>query len=1024
MKEAWRRHPGARRAGRGRVWAAGAALLLFLLFLSLDQAGRLCWVSSGRHTQLGVAAELAIDAPPGRYELLVRVSLRDGLDWLGCQAGGWNRRTTDIPPTKRAVRQVSMGHVAHSGGVLNVELSSAPGRGEIVEVVLLPSLPGGIPWDATQRIVAGLAIAFAVSTLGGPRKARPALAVLGIVSLLNARMLLFGLGPEAIGDRLGYFFPVYELLRRALLHGVLPLWNPHVSLGTPGVANLQAQMLYVPNLVLGLLRLSFARRDLWMRVVHELVAGFGMAYLARRVRLSSAAATVCAIAFVLSPAIHNQEHLTILCTNAWLPWTLALVLPEASAWGFVASLALAFSAGHLQYFSYIVLALLLTVVRPPVRVARAVLLSRLVRLSALAALLCAAGALPFVELATMSTRGRGLDPRHASLGALRPRQLWGMLDTGIGARFVPVMPTTRGAEALGLGLLGTPLIVAAALGARRRRRRLLLAWLATLVVGSLLFAFGNIGAWSPYAILSRVPPWSGQRVPARCLVLAQGALCLLAGVGLQELAVRTRRLCPGRAWAVSALLATAFAMERFDDAWTARSGCDATIFWPGPALSPAPTPGLRELAPRESLANHAMVTGRLAAFGYDPLKLRRTALLWNVAYPGLYEFNAAGQLLTVAPRLIERELLEPHAITTLGLMGVSTVELVGRPSGLVDVRPPRGRRWAVRLADGSRATLYGRVRPVASRADAVHAMTSPGLLGGRTETFSGVGAIQLQPRTEEAVCGMEVRSFLTRARGLSQGTEIGRVTAYAGARVVGQLALRAGVETSDASLAGMAEQDAAAHVEARPVFRLAVTWEKKRIVGEVYRASVEWPTCEAVNRVVFERTLPGDFDARLVDVILHDEGWSASGADDQAQRIVVEGDTGSASGPAARVPLGVIDRGLGRVDVTLPAHHFAGTVVLADAYAPGWTARVDGAPAPILPAAIALRAVQVGAGAHTVEFRYRPFSFALGLFSSLMTCLALALSTTTGARVDHFTRRRGACASPDRRDRTTTGDRT
>jgi Bacterial membrane protein YfhO len=55
-----------------------------------------------------------------------------------------------------------------------------------------------------------------------------------------------------------------------------------------------------------------------------------------------------------------------------------------------------------------------------------------------------------------------------------------------------------------------------------------------------------------------------------------------------------------------------------------------------------------------------------------------------------------------------------------------------------------------------------------------------------------------------------------------------------------------------------------------------------------------------------------------------------------------------------------------------------GTLLLADAYYPGWEAYVDGAPATIYPADIALRGVLVPAGTHTVTMEYRPQSAVIG----------------------------------------------
>jgi hypothetical protein len=54
-------------------------------------------------------------------------------------------------------------------------------------------------------------------------------------------------------------------------------------------------------------------------------------------------------------------------------------------------------------------------------------------------------------------------------------------------------------------------------------------------------------------------------------------------------------------------------------------------------------------------------------------------------------------------------------------------------------------------------------------------------------------------------------------------------------------------------------------------------------------------------------------------------------------------------------------------------------LVIAEAYAPGWTARVDGRPAPLLRADVALRAVEIGKGDHVVEMSYRTPGLFLGL---------------------------------------------
>ena len=64
-------------------------------------------------------------------------------------------------------------------------------------------------------------------------------------------------------------------------------------------------------------------------------------------------------------------------------------------------------------------------------------------------------------------------------------------------------------------------------------------------------------------------------------------------------------------------------------------------------------------------------------------------------------------------------------------------------------------------------------------------------------------------------------------------------------------------------------------------------------------------------------------------------------------------------------------------------------VVLSENYDPGWTATVNGAPARVLPANAAFRAVEVPAGRSRVEFRYRPRGWTAGLLVSAAALAAI-----------------------------------
>ena len=73
----------------------------------------------------------------------------------------------------------------------------------------------------------------------------------------------------------------------------------------------------------------------------------------------------------------------------------------------------------------------------------------------------------------------------------------------------------------------------------------------------------------------------------------------------------------------------------------------------------------------------------------------------------------------------------------------------------------------------------------------------------------------------------------------------------------------------------------------------------------------------------------------------------------------------------------IIEYTAGRVAVEVEAMT-NGLLVLADTWYPGWEARVDGTPTPVLRANHTLRAVSVPGGRHEVVFEFRPKSVALG----------------------------------------------
>lgn len=86
--------------------------------------------------------------------------------------------------------------------------------------------------------------------------------------------------------------------------------------------------------------------------------------------------------------------------------------------------------------------------------------------------------------------------------------------------------------------------------------------------------------------------------------------------------------------------------------------------------------------------------------------------------------------------------------------------------------------------------------------------------------------------------------------------------------------------------------------------------------------------------------------------------------------------------------------GLNRVAVTV--HSAArGVLVLSDAYAQGWSARVDGQPAPLARADAVFRAVAFPPGTHRISFTYDPPAFAQGI---VVSAIALVIWLLLAAR--------------------------
>ena len=117
---------------------------------------------------------------------------------------------------------------------------------------------------------------------------------------------------------------------------------------------------------------------------------------------------------------------------------------------------------------------------------------------------------------------------------------------------------------------------------------------------------------------------------------------------------------------------------------------------------------------------------------------------------------------------------------------------------------------------------------------------------------------------------------------------------------------------------------------------------------------------------------------------------------DPTQEVVLESEIAIPPMHQLRATAKIVRYENERVTIAASADNEA-ILVLADSHYPGWKAFVDGREEVIRRANLFFRAVPLPAGNHTVEFRYEPRSFTIGLVISVVTLIALAVVTAVFA---------------------------
>ncbi len=155
------------------------------------------------------------------------------------------------------------------------------------------------------------------------------------------------------------------------------------------------------------------------------------------------------------------------------------------------------------------------------------------------------------------------------------------------------------------------------------------------------------------------------------------------------------------------------------------------------------------------------------------------------------------------------------------------------------------------------------------------------------------------------------------------------------------------------------------------------------------------PAAEVVDssKAAFLRFVDLGFDPTQA-VIVESEELKRAAVDYPAETGVgttgdtrVEGNNSGATGRQEKGSAEISSRSLNSMTVRVDSPG-DGWLVVTESWDKGWSAKVDGKPAPVLPGNYVFRTMRIPVGEHKVELVYRPVGFVLG---SAITCLTLGV---------------------------------
>jgi len=353
------------------------------------------------------------------------------------------------------------------------------------------------------------------------------------------------------GDVVGFYYPHFAFLAKAVQSGELPLWIPFISSGMSSTPILNA-LLYLPNVLFVIFSFPLALTLIYL--LHLWFAGFGAYLLGSRNGIGRVGSLLSGCGFMFSAPLIVRiwaGHLGYVEAHAWIPWV-ALCALSAIEKRSVFWISLAGGAScvllFLTNFQILLYAFLLLGVpwawqivsnlvhyqhQMKLDTIRAIISLPLVGMIAMC--LGAAAVLPSLELSSSMVRSSGLDYTAATISSYSPAGLLTMIVPDLfGLAWKGTESYIAGAyyceSMVYVGALTLALALLAIVKVKRREVRgaVLLTCIALLIM---------MGHYTPfYELIFRFVPGAQLfRIPARAHAFVALGLAILAGHGFDFL---------------------------------------------------------------------------------------------------------------------------------------------------------------------------------------------------------------------------------------------------------------------------------------------------------------------------------------------------------------------------------------------------------------------------------------------------------------------------------------------------------